>query len=160
MHFPQQSKLKPLSEDAYFADSFSRDISYTGESALALYVAMAHNIPAWVVGAMKLRNWVVSKLGLKDLGTFETPQKTNYKTGDRAGIFTVVENNEHELILEDRDKHLNVTLSVLVEPKGDTATVHMNTVVYVNNLWGRVYMFFVGPMHKIIVPSTLKQLTK
>lgn len=160
MHFPQQSKLKPLSENAYFADSFSRDISYNGESALELYVVMVHNMPAWIVGAMKFRNWVVSKLGLKDLGTFETDPKTYYKAGDRAGIFTVVENNAHELILEDRDKHLDVTLSVLLEPKGDTATVHMNTVVYVHNVLGRVYMFFVAPIHKIIVPCTLRQLIK
>lgn len=160
MRFPPQSKLKPLSKNAYFADSFSCDISYNGESALELYLVMTHNMPAWIVGAMKFRNWVVSKLGLKDLGTFATLPKTHYQTGDRAGIFTVVKNHEHELILEDRDKHLNVALSVLLEPKGDMATVYMNTVVYVHNVLGRVYMFFVAPVHKIIVPCTLKQLIK
>ena len=40
----------------------------------------------------------------------------------------------------------------------DAAEKTVNAVVHVKNTSGKIYMFFVEPIHKIIVPSILKQL--
>jgi 3-polyprenyl-4-hydroxybenzoate decarboxylase len=48
----------------------------------------------------------------------------------------------------------------LLEPDGEHAIVHVTTVVHVNNALGKLYMFFVAPLHKIIVPCSLKTLAQ
>ena len=112
-----------------------------------------------VDGAMKLRNRVVERLGLKNLGELSAidvnkPER-DYRVGERLGIFTIEHISPNELILGDKDKHLNVRLSLLVQNAGQMLTI--STVVHEHNWLGRVYMWFVAPMHRIIAPSVLKR---
>ncbi|MDP2746693.1 DUF2867 domain-containing protein [Pseudomonas sp.] len=149
MNAPQNSILQGSLESAYFWDSHSARTKYNKQSALDFYIAVAKSTPSWVVQLMSLRNWVVSKLGLKDLGGINEfnhgESSETYKIGDVVGIFKLAENLENEVILEDRDKHLDVRVSFLVEPDGEYAVVHVTTVVHVNNVLGKIYMFFVAP---------------
>ena len=163
MPIPQNTTISTLAEGAYFTDSFSTMVHYQNQSALDLYLAMAGHIPSWINWLMSARNKIVAKLGLKNLGhlndiDFNKPSD-RYQLGDQIGIFTIHTNSSHEVILEDRDKHLNVKVSFYLEPKGEQAIVHASTVVHVHNMLGKIYMFFVIPVHKIIVPVTLKKLS-
>lgn len=160
MNIPKQSALYDRTHDAYFYDSYSVQSEYNQQTAMELFINAATQSPAWVDALMKVRNSVVSKLGLKDLGALSQIDKTKpshaYAKGDRVGIFTVVSNTPHEVILEDKDKHLDVQLSFLVEPTSNTrANLHITTVVHVHNRFGKLYMFFVEPVHKLIVPKVL-----
>ncbi|WP_328590308.1 DUF2867 domain-containing protein [Veronia nyctiphanis] len=111
---------------------------------------------------MDIRNKVVSKIGLKNLGKFYdiNPEKApnSYKPGDRIGIFTLVSNCDHEVILEDSDKHLDVRVSILRDTGQDKDTIYASTVVHIHNTLGRMYMLPVIPVHKVIVPASLKTL--
>ncbi|MGF1695427.1 DUF2867 domain-containing protein [Vibrio lamellibrachiae] len=162
MDIPSNTLLQDSLGTAYFKDCHTKTIPYSGESAFDIYSQIAQKTPAWVIRLMALRNWTVSKLGLKHLGQMNEfdHEKTreDFKPGDTIGIFKVVANLEHEIVMEDRDKHLDVRLSFLIEPKGEQAIIHATTVVHVHNIWGKIYMFFVAPVHKVIVPSSLKQL--
>lgn len=159
---PSNSKILSYTTDAYFTDCFASKIRYEKQSALDLFLLIAKETPSWINVLMSLRNNVVSKLGLKDLGKIADIELSkpgpDYRVGERVGIFTLYSNNHNEVILEDQDKHLNVKISFYVEPSGDTAKIHATTVVHVKNTSGKIYMFFVEPIHKIIVPSILKQL--
>ncbi|MCW8334141.1 DUF2867 domain-containing protein [Vibrio sp. SCSIO 43135] len=162
MNFPPQSVLATYTHDAYFFDSFSRDVRYSNESALDVYFMLVQQTPSWVNRLMALRNHIVGYFGLKNLGKmadidFNKPHQ-DYRVGDRLGIFTIYSISEKEIVLEDRDKHLDVKVSFYLEPDGDRAKVHASTVVHVHNMLGKVYMLFVAPMHKIIVPSSMNQL--
>ncbi|MBY4675231.1 DUF2867 domain-containing protein [Marinobacterium arenosum] len=164
MSIPGSSEVWTLMKGAYFYDSHSTKIRYDNQSALDVYFVIVRETPGWVNWLMSMRNKIVSKLGLKNLGhmsdiDFNKPS-CDYKVGDRVGIFTVYANSNQEVILEDKDKHLDVRVSFYIEPEGDIATVHASTVVHVKNMLGKVYMFFVAPVHKIIVPTTLKKLPK
>ncbi len=132
------------------------------QTAMDVFLEIAAQTPAWIAFLMSMRNWVVSKLGLKHLGGLQDVSRvklaSEYAVGERAGIFTLVSLTEKEVVLEDRDKHLDVRVSFLIEPEGETAIVYASTVVHVHNVFGKIYMFFVAPFHKIIVPSTLKGL--
>jgi hypothetical protein len=156
--------LQDTLESAYFWDSHSVKINHDNQTALDIYLTIARNTPPWVSQLMSLRNWIVSKLGLKNLGKInEVEYQTScedYKPGDKIGIFKLVANSKHEVVLEDRDKHLDVRISFLVEPDGQHAIVYVTTVVHVHNLFGKIYMFFVAPLHKIIAPRSLKTLTQ
>ncbi|NOH95987.1 DUF2867 domain-containing protein [Vibrio sp. 99-70-13A1] len=159
---PDNADIRTHLEDAYFADSFYTDIQYQGQSAMDVYMDLMKATPKWVSVLMALRNKVVGLFGLKNLGNLTDVDTTklaaDYQVGDKIGIFSLYSKSETEVIVEDRDNHLNVKLSFKIEPNGNTAKVHATSVVHVKNKLGRVYMFFVGPVHKIIVPSSLKQL--
>ncbi|WKY56795.1 DUF2867 domain-containing protein [Vibrio sp. SNU_ST1] len=162
MSIPKKSILSEYSKNSYFCDSFSKKIKYNNQTAIEVFLEIAAQTPTWIAFLMSTRNWVVSKLGLKNLGGLQDVSRdklgSEYVVGERVGIFTLVSSTENEVVLEDCDKHLDVRVSFLVEPEGETAIVHANTVVHVNNLFGKIYMFFVTPFHKIIVPSALKGL--
>ncbi|MFO6424734.1 DUF2867 domain-containing protein [Motilimonas sp. KMU-193] len=163
MTIPAHSQLFEYAKGAYFADSFSRDIPYQNQSALDIYLEIAKQTPAWIAFLMELRNRLVATLGLKHLGRLQDAVSlkagTQPQVGERLGIFTLVSINDSEIVLEDNDKHLVVRVSFLLDIKGDVATVHANTVVHVHNFWGKLYMFFVAPVHKLIVPSSLQTLS-
>lgn len=82
--------------------------------------------------------------------------ETDYTSGDRIGIFTLFEKHKDEIIVGDDDKHLNFILSFHKNAVANIITA--TTVVHVKNWFGKAYMIFVKPMHKIIAPATLKKL--
>ena len=162
MSIPNKSVLNEYSKDPYLCDSFSKRIKYNNQTSIEVFLEIATQTPAWIEYLMSMRNWIVSKLGLKNLGGLQDVSReklgTEYVVGERVGIFTLVSLTEHEVVLEDCDKHLNVRVSFLVEPEMEATIVHVNTVVHVNNIFGKIYMFFVTLFHKIIVPSMPKGL--
>lgn len=162
MNRPKNTRLQDTLASAYYWDSYSVKIKYDNQTALDIYLTIAKNTPLWVIQLMNLRNGIVSKLGLKNLGNINEfehrASSESYKIGDTIGIFKLIANSRQEVVLEDSDKHLDVRISFLVEPDGEHAMVHATTVVHVHNVFGKMYMFFVAPLHRIIVPSTLNRL--
>ncbi|MEZ8081464.1 hypothetical protein A1OW_01585 [Enterovibrio norvegicus] len=159
---PNHVMLKQYSHDATFSDNHVREIPYNGETAMDVYLQLMNSTPGWIDALMRLRNRIASLLGLKHLGNFDdfSPAKKDFNVGDRVGIFTMIYRSPVEVIMEDRDKHLDVKVSFHITPNGNRATVTASTVVHVKNRLGKVYMFFVGPAHKLIVPATLNKLPK
>lgn len=164
MTIPKHSKLFDYAKGAYFSDSFSREIPNNNQTALDVYLEIAKQTPGWISFLMATRNRIVSMLGLKHLGRLQdavaAKNPTNMNLGERIGIFTLHSNSDTEIVLEDSDKHLDVRVSFLLDVEGDKLIVHATTVVHVHNFFGKVYMFFVAPIHKLIVPSSLKTLAQ
>ena len=158
---PKQSLIYPTTHDANFADAYTITLakSHPDASALSFWLSNIRKTPAWIDGAMSLRNRVVARLGLKNLGELSAidlnKAERDCRVGERLGIFTIEHISHDELILGDKDKHLEVSLSLLVENAGQKLTI--STVVHEHNWLGRVYMWFVAPMHRIIAPSVLKR---
>lgn len=112
---------------------------------------------------MNVRNKIVAQLGLKNMGALShidqgKPAHT-YRVGDQAGIFKLLEVHEHEVVLGETDKHLDVKISVAKQDDRGRTMVSVSTVVHIHNAMGRLYMFFVAPAHKIIAPATIKMIT-
>ncbi len=164
MAIPKHSQLFEYSKGAYFCDSYSRVIPYDNQTPIEIYLQIAKQTPSWVSFLMETRNRIVSMFGLKHLGRFQDAgskdESFEVKVGERIGIFTLLSNSDTEIVLEDSDKHLDVRVSFLLDVEGDHLTVHATTVVHVHNGFGKAYMFVVAPIHKIIVPSSLKSLDK
>ena len=149
---------------AYFHDAWSVEPAGPTLCALGQFLQATQATPPWVNRLMSLRNQVVARLGLKDLGHlngFDADKPVDrYKAGDRIGIFTLLEHQPDEVILGDTDKHLDVALSVHKRPNPETGRVLLtvSTVVHTHNLLGRLYMLPVAPVHKLIVPSVMRAL--
>lgn len=104
-------------------------------------------LPKWVNWLMKIRNSIVGIFGLKTAKE-ERDGQTMY--------FAVIEQNENEIVMGEKDKHLDFRASVLVDKA--YSFLYVTTLVHFNNFGGRVYFFPVKPFHKIILKSLLKRL--
>jgi hypothetical protein len=153
---PQHSEIARHLGGADFQDCYQVAIAPTSLSALELYLQVVAATPRWVNAMMTLRNRIVQFVGLKNLGALGDTDHAKpagaYRLGDRVGIFSIIYLSEHEVILGDADKHLNVEVSVCKLPD----KVAVSTVVHTHNALGRIYMLFVAPAHRRIVPATLR----
>lgn len=158
---PLNSRLHGELARAYFYDAYEIEVDDDGKSALEHYLSAVAHTPRWVDALMTVRNRVVALFGLKDLGRMGKvdPHKPAacYKPGDRVGIFTIVSLSDNEVVFGDDDKHLNARISIC-KPDGPPARMVASTVVRVHNLLGRVYLFFVVPVHRRIVPAMLARV--
>ncbi len=153
---PTHSEISRHLNGAYYYDCYEAAIQPTSQSALALYLQVVAGTPGWINTLMALRNRVVSLVGLKNLGGLGDVNAAkpagDYRVGDRVGIFTIHYLSDQEVILGDSDKHLRAEVSVCkLQDK-----IAVSTVVHIHNLLGRVYMLFVAPMHRLIVPASLR----
>jgi len=156
---PSASVISKQLEGAYYFDSYQMPLEHAGRTALEIYLDMISKTPSWVDFLMGIRNRVVLLFGLKNLGALGAIQKqkaaSEYRIGDRIGIFTLQSNTDDEVIMGDSDKHLDVKLSICKLNDNGRQSVASTTVVHTHNRLGRIYMMFVIPFHKRIVPAML-----
>lgn len=88
-------------------------------------------------------------------GVKKSKPTSAYRVGDRVGIFCLLYLTENAIILGDSDKHLDVKVFVYKTSQGKHPAVAVSNVAHIPNTLGRVHMFFVAPMHKIIAPAML-----
>jgi Protein of unknown function (DUF2867) len=148
---------------AYFHDCYQMALVNSDQTPLSLYLRAISMTPAWVNTLMRLRNRVVSLFGLKNLGLLSDidPNRApnSYAVGERIGIFTLLYQSESEVVLGDFDKHLRARISVCKTVADGQACVALTTFVQVNNTLGKIYLLFVVPVHKLIVPAMLSRLS-
>ncbi len=156
---PSSSDIAKMLDGADFADAYEMALEHEGRSALEIYLRVISKTPTWVNSLMDVRNRIVPLVGLKNLGRLDDgtqfKETSAYRIGDRVGIFTLLSLSDIEVILGDSDKHLDVKVSICKRVNGTHESVAVSTVVHIHNLLGRVYMFFVTPAHKLIVPAVL-----
>ena len=161
---PPGSAINARLTGAYFHDCYVISVPDTTRTALSHFLTALANTPPWVNSLMALRNKMVRFVGLKDLGGLGelSPSKpaSTYAPGDRVGIFTLISNSPNEALLGDRDKHLDVVLSVYKHPSGPSGVqpISVTTVVHIHNLLGRIYMLPVTPLHRLIAPAVLTRI--
>ena len=97
--------------------------------------------PAWITSLMALRNGVVSLFGLKTV---------ELAAGTSAGGFPVLSSTPQRTVLGFDDHHLDFRIVVDLEEKENRQLVSVTTI------FGRLYIFVVGPFHRRIVPATMR----
>jgi len=161
---PVTSDIAKQLQGADFFDSYEMPLEHGGRSALEIYLGAIRKTPAWVNFLMAIRNRVVLLFGLKNLGHLaelgKTKAASDYRVGDRIGIFSLLSISDNEIIMGDADKHLEVKVSICKLSRGNKESVAATTVVHIHNLLGRVYMLFVVPIHKLVVPAVLVRACK
>ena len=158
----QNSKSAVQMAGAYFCDVHQIGMPRSNRTALQVYLDVVSQTPLWVNVLMDLRNFVGKTVfGLKDLGRLDSLEEVSasnqMREGARIGIFTLRHLSDKEVLLGDSDKHLTVVLSTMKETHEFHDVVRITTVVHVHNALGRIYMLFVVPVHRIIVPTLLKR---
>lgn len=161
---PRASVLAGELGDADYCDCYEVRAADDGKSALEVYLDVVADAPGWVETLMTARNRIVSLVGLKNLGQLggfdPTKPADGYRVGDRVGIFTLLYLSDEEIVLGDSDKHLKVKVSVRRQNANGNHSIAVSTVVHIHNTLGRLYMLFVTPAHRLIVPSVLARSTR
>jgi hypothetical protein len=130
-----------------YIDSY-RIIKSTDEN-IEKISAQIFKLPPWIISLMKIRDVIIRPFGLKT----GKEMMIHKKPGD--AFFTKIAQTEDELIMEEKDRHLNFRVSVLIDRL--SSCIYMTTLVHYNNRLGKAYFFFIRPFHKIIVKSAMKK---
>ncbi|MGE4327721.1 MAG: DUF2867 domain-containing protein [Pseudodonghicola sp.] len=135
---PRHAHIWPRVAPGDFLDTYSIATPLSARQALEL----ALRSPNWARSLLKLRDTLVSPLGLKTASS-----------GGRPG-FPVEYETEDEVLVGMDDRHLDFRITVL---KHD-GIVHIATWVHRNNALGRVYLALVMPFHKLILQIAIKRI--
>jgi hypothetical protein len=132
---------------ADWRDCFEGEMVAGGSSSLDVSRLLLDHPPAWISGLMVLRNRVVSLFGLRTV---------ELTAGTSAGGFPVLSSTADRTVLGFDDNHLDFRIVVDLEQQPDRQVVKVTTIVRRKNLFGRLYLFVVGPFHRRIVPATMR----
>lgn len=116
---------------------------------------MANPLPLLGI-AFRVRDAIASHFGVRRIGGFSGQRADNPQVGDRLDFFTVERSEAQALTLTERDRHLDVMIAVTSEGRDLAITASVIT----HNRFGRVYMWPVGPAHRLIVRAMLRRLQR
>jgi hypothetical protein len=156
---PAQSSITDLYQAVNLADAFAIRLP-SGASCdpdlLARFI-FAHQ-PSWIGKLTTLRDVIVAGFGLKTARHLAT--LAHDAKAERLGIFKVYRTSETEIVMGEDDMHLDFRVSVLCSgrPEADGGReLTVSTVVHCHNLLGRVYLFCIAPMHRMVVKASLRR---
>jgi hypothetical protein len=133
-----------------FADGYSAQVDRSYVDAEQAARAVFADPPHTVRSLMALRNAIVAPFGLK----------ASIDLSDRGlgkiDVFPIISSTNAEVVVGGDDKHLDFRIWISIRPgvKGSEATI--STLVKINNLLGRVYLFAIMPFHKRLSRSLLQ----
>ncbi|MDN5002919.1 DUF2867 domain-containing protein [Bradyrhizobium sp. GCM10027634] len=134
---------------AQFIDAFQAEIGAAPLTAREACTRMVLHGPRWVDALTRLRNILVTPLGLKTSG------EGAYAPGGLIGLFPVLSETPERLIAGFDDSHLNFRIVVDVAGEARLRHVTLTTLVKTNNLLGRTYLALITPFHKLVARSMM-----
>ncbi len=148
--FPNPEDVLP---GAQFADRYVLVASGLSLSAIVATERVMGRTPLWIGWLIMLRNFAVWPFRLKTgLDPTSPPE-------GRVGIFPLISRSRGKVVLGLDDRHLDFRVLVEVKELGmGRQEIAASTIVKTHNLLGRIYLAFVKPFHRIIVPAMLAQV--
>ena len=111
-----------------------------------LFNLMFSQYPKWIMRMYYIRNLIVKPFGVKINNSFAN---------------MVIEQNENEIIIGAKDKHLTFHVSLFCsDVKDKTQEVSITTIVKYENILGRIYFAAIWLFHRIIVSYLFKRAIK
>jgi hypothetical protein len=164
--FPPKSAINESFGKIDYLDTYKAPIyNYQDYSIDYITALFFTSLPAWVKVLLSFRNFIVKFFGLQggDINKLKEPDKSIYfAIGSKAVIFKVHNRNINEIVMAEKDKHLNFRTSLLIEDSTDKdfGYLYCSTIVQYNNIFGKLYFLPVKPFHKLIIKTMLKIVSK
>jgi Protein of unknown function (DUF2867) len=137
---------------AQFGDAFRLSLTDATMDAPLAARRMMGRSPGWVRILMRLRNAIVTPLGLR------TPGPRAEMPGKAIGPFPVIASSASRMVMGFDDKHLDFRVIMDVAHDGGDCRVTATTLVETHNLLGRTYLAIIKPFHRLIVRTMLEQV--
>lgn len=155
---PPQSRLAGRYAAADFADAYAAALPPNAPHDIdVLARELFSRPPPWFVALMALRDTAVSLVGLKTSRRIRAALEA--ENAERIDFFRVIDRGPDEVILGERDRHLDFQASVLVRPTpGGGRELVATTVVQCHGALGRLYIAVIAPFHRMIIRTNLQAL--
>ncbi|MDT8447647.1 MAG: DUF2867 domain-containing protein [bacterium] len=150
---PHPSRPRP----ADYADGFALNLIVSSDIS-ALTLEFLKSLPLWAARLVALRNYLVAWTGLKAQPIKRELDEADLVPGADLGLFTCYGCGPDEVLLGQKERHLDFYTSLKLVPLTGSSQLQVSTWVYFHNPWGRAYFFFVAPWHRWIVRSMLERL--
>ena len=127
-----------------------------------IVVKLIEIIPKWFDLLLNLRNVIARIFGLKTgkIGNiYKNSEKLIFKQDQMIGDIFIFFKDKNHLIAELKDKHLDFRFSIFIWQKDGITKISLSTIVKINNIFGSIYIFFIKPFHRLIIPKFLKSLS-
>lgn len=116
------------------------------------------DMPGWVNGLFRLRNFLVKFAGLQGSNKNNAEELERcIREGSSYRFMEVVMKDDRETVLVMKDTHLDAWLSLR---KDDPRTISLSTLVHYNNGLGRFYFFMIRYFHGKVVRAMLRRVVK
>src|SRR5262249_47597377 len=148
---------------SYYWDSFEAPLRQPGLAMHEIHHALFAHHPRWAKALLIVRGWMVAPFGLRTSTAADfdnTEIKPAYAIGDKLARFTLLAQNETEIVSGGDDRHLDFRVSVRKLVDDGASRVVLSTMVSPHNLFGRAYLFFVLPFHRLGVTMLLSNAVK
>ena len=158
--FPANSRLSSQVGKAYYVDSYDAPLRRPDLKMHEIYVAILGHLPWWARTLIIVRNTVVSQFGLHaetSANVWKPELKDSYVPGDKIVRFILYSQDENEIIAGRDDKHLDFRVSIMKLHDHGTHRVVVSTIIFVHNFFGKAYLLFVLPFHKLGLKHLLSQ---
>jgi len=140
-----------LIRNSYFHDSYRAPLARPELGIVDIYSAILGHVPLTLKLLLIVRNAVVRPFGLKAPMAREVLRggfKTGRAVGDTIGRWRIYFINDDEIIAGSDDKHQDFRVSVLRVRCTETTSVVLTTICTVHNSFGKIYLFFILPIHR------------
>ena len=126
-----------------------------------IIVKLIKTIPKWFDLLLNLRNVFARIFGLKTgkiININKNSENLIFKQDQMIGDIFIFFKDKNHLIAELNDKHLDFRFSIFIWQKEGITKISLSTIVKINNIFGKIYFFFITPFHRLIIPNILKRL--
>jgi hypothetical protein len=140
-----------LIEQAYYRDAYRVPLRRRELGVVDVFFAIFAHHPLSMKLLLIIRNKLVALIGLNGSTASEVLDikiRSHYAVGEKIGRWRIFALGENEVVAGGDDKHLDFRVSVLKMTEGDETSVVVSTVCAVHNLAGKIYLFFVVPLHR------------
>jgi len=155
---PPQCAFYPDKATVYYWDAFETSLTQANLSMTRIYLGIFSHLPFWGKWLLVIRNKIVSVFGitgpssaqLNDVGL-----KERYTVGEPIALFTLLSQNESEIVAGGKQKHLDFKVSLLRITEDGVSKIIVTTIVSPHNIFGKMYLFVILPFHRIGVKTLM-----
>ena len=156
---PSSSVLGPdVIRTAYFHDSYRAPLAHPELGIVDIFFALFGHTPLWMKLLLIVRNMVAGLFGLQvsTVGEIMKPEvRCAYSVGEKIGPWPIFFIGDNEIVAGRNNKHMDFRLSVLKAIDGDAMSVVVSTICTVHNVFGKIYLLFIVPFHRMGVRSLI-----
>ena len=157
---PRGSRLYSRLTEAYYCESYEVPLRRSDLKMHEIYLGVLGHLPWWARASIVVRNFVASFFGLRTqsvASVWKPEVKDHYMPGDRIIRFNLYSLDDDEIVAGVDDKHLDFLVSVMQVTDYGARKVIVSTLIFTHNLFGKIYLFFVLPLHRFGMRRLLAQ---
>lgn len=147
-----------------YQDNYTIQVSAEQEVQPAELVKLFfQSFPKWFMALLYTREQIAKWIGLKTAHGMDVQGQLEAfqgQEGESIALFHVLGSSDREVMLGENDKHLDFRFSFLVNPTDDQQELCGATTVQYNGWLGRIYFFFVKPVHRLIMRVMMLRIGK